>query len=92
MNCEEHIRISEKRQVGMTITQLSTFIQIAEFKSFSAAANSLGYAQSTVTTQIKQLEDELGCDFPIYSQVLIHKDKHQNKAINSLVERIRALG
>ena len=45
----------------MTITQLSTFLQIAEFKSFSVAANSLGYAQSTVTTQIKQLEDELGC-------------------------------
>ena len=37
------------------ITQLTTFLKIAELKSFSAAANSLGYAQSTVTTQIKQL-------------------------------------
>ncbi len=45
----------------MTITQLSTFLQIIEMKSFSTAANSLGYAQSTVTTQIRQLEDELGC-------------------------------
>ena len=45
----------------MTITQLSTFLKITEMNSFSAAANSLGYAQSTVTTQIKQLEDELGC-------------------------------
>ncbi|WP_026656395.1 LysR family transcriptional regulator [Butyrivibrio sp. AE3003] len=45
----------------MTITQLSTFLIISEMKSFSAAASSLGYAQSTVTTQIKQLEDELGC-------------------------------
>ena len=45
----------------MTIIQLSTFLKITEMKSFSAAANSLGYAQSTVTTQIKQLEDELGC-------------------------------
>ena len=45
----------------MTITQLSTFLTIAELNSFSAAADSLGYAQSTVTTQIKQLEDELGC-------------------------------
>ena len=45
----------------MTITQLSTFLKISEMKSFSAAASSLGYAQSTVTTQIKQLEDELGC-------------------------------
>ena len=45
----------------MTITQLSTFLKITELNSFSAAANNLGYAQSTVTTQIKQLEDELGC-------------------------------
>ena len=45
----------------MTITQLSTFLKIVELKSFSAAADRLGYAQSTVTTQIKQLEDELGC-------------------------------
>lgn len=45
----------------MTITQLSTFLKIVEVNSFSAAADSLGYAQSTVTTQIKQLEEELGC-------------------------------
>ncbi len=44
----------------MTIIQLSTFLKITELNSFSAAAESLGYAQSTVTTQIKQLEDELG--------------------------------
>ncbi len=45
----------------MTITQLGTFLKITELNSFSAAADSLGYAQSTVTTQIKQLEDELEC-------------------------------
>ena len=45
----------------MTITQLSTFLKITELNSFSAAANSLGYAQSTVTMQIRQLEEELGC-------------------------------
>ena len=44
----------------MTITQLETFIKIAETKNFTSAANALGYAQSTVTMQIKQLEDELG--------------------------------
>ena len=27
-----------------------------------------------------------GSDFPVYSQVLIHKDKHQNKAISALVD------
>ncbi len=45
----------------MTITQLETFQKIAETRNFTMAANSLGYAQSTVTTQIKQLEEELGC-------------------------------
>ena len=44
----------------MTITQLETFLKICEMKNFTSAANSLGYAQSTVTTQIRQLEDELG--------------------------------
>ena len=46
---------------GMTITQLESFVKIAEMSSFSSAANDLGYAQSTVTMQIKQLEEELGC-------------------------------
>lgn len=45
----------------MTIIQLQTFMTIIELGSFSAAANALGYAQSTVTTQIKQLEEELNC-------------------------------
>ena len=45
----------------MTIIQLETFIKITELKSFTLAANDLGYAQSTVTMQIKQLEEELGC-------------------------------
>lgn len=45
----------------MTITQLETFRKIAETRNFTSAANSLGYAQSTVTMQIKQLEDELDC-------------------------------
>ena len=46
----------------MTITQLETFLKIADRGSFSSAANELGYAQSTVTMQIKQLEEELGSD------------------------------
>jgi DNA-binding transcriptional LysR family regulator len=45
----------------MNNTQLETFLKLVETKSFTATANMLGYAQSTVTTQIKQLEDELGC-------------------------------
>ena len=45
----------------MTITQLETFLKIAATRNFTTAANLLGYAQSTVTTQVKQLEEELGC-------------------------------
>lgn len=45
----------------MTIVQLETFLKITEAGSFTSAANLLGYAQSTVTTQIKQLEEELNC-------------------------------
>ena len=45
----------------MNNTQLETFLKIVETGNFTSAANMLGYAQSTVTTQIKQLEEELGC-------------------------------
>jgi DNA-binding transcriptional LysR family regulator len=38
-----------------------TFIRVAELCNFTRAAEALGYTQSTVSFQIKQLEDELGC-------------------------------
>ncbi len=43
----------------MEIRNLVTFLQVAERKSFSKAAEALSYTQSTVSAQIKQLEDEL---------------------------------
>ena len=45
----------------MELRNLITFIHIAELGSFTKAAEQLGYSQSTVSFQIKQLEDELGC-------------------------------
>ena len=45
----------------MEIRNLISFREVAEHKSFTKAANILGYSQSTVSFQIKQLEDELGC-------------------------------
>ena len=45
----------------MELRNLTTFIQVAELGSFTRAAEQLGYSQSTVSSQIKQLEDELGC-------------------------------
>lgn len=43
----------------MDLRSLNTFIQVAELNSFSRAADKLGYAQPTVSFQIKQLESEL---------------------------------
>ena len=40
---------------------LVTFMQVTELGSFTKAAEQLGYSQSTVSFQIKQLEEELGC-------------------------------
>lgn len=45
----------------MELKNLITFIHVAELGSFTKAANQLGYSQSTISFQIKQLEDELGC-------------------------------
>lgn len=43
----------------MELRQLNTFIRVAQHRSFSKAAESLGYSQSAVTVQIHQLEEEL---------------------------------
>ena len=43
----------------MEIRQLLTFIRVVQFQSFSKAADSLGYSQSAVTIQIKNLEQDL---------------------------------
>jgi len=45
----------------MELRNLITFINVAELGSFTKAAEQLGYSQSTVSFQIKQLEDEIGC-------------------------------
>lgn len=44
----------------MDLRSLNTFIQVAESGSFTRAAEKLGYAQPTVSIQIRQLENELG--------------------------------
>lgn len=43
----------------MEIRNLITFVRIAEVQNFSKSAEQLGYSQSAVTMQIKQLEEEL---------------------------------
>ncbi len=45
----------------MEIRNLISFVHVAEMNSFTKAAEMLGYSQSTISFQIKQLETELGC-------------------------------
>lgn len=45
----------------MEIKNLLSFVQVAEMNSFTKAAEVLGYSQSTISFQIKQLETELDC-------------------------------
>ena len=43
----------------MDLKQLKSFLMICKLQSFTQSADALGYAQSTITTQIKLLESEL---------------------------------
>lgn len=51
----------------MELKNLISFKTISETKSFSQAASVLGYAQPTITFQIKQLETELGV--PLFDRI-----------------------
>lgn len=45
--------------MGVDMKNMETFIQVAELCSFTKAAKKLGYSQSTVSFQIRQLEEDL---------------------------------
>lgn len=45
----------------MEIRNLISFVHVAELGGFTKAAQALGYSQSTISFQIKQLESELDC-------------------------------
>lgn len=51
----------------MDLRNLQTFIQAAELGSFTKAAEESQYVQSTVSTQIQQLEKELG--YPLFDRI-----------------------
>ena len=44
----------------MELRQLRSFLKIVELESFSKAAVALGYSQSALSVQIRELEEELG--------------------------------
>ena len=74
----------------MELRNLITFIHVAELGSFTKTAEQLDYSQSTVSFQIKQLEDELGC-------LLFERINHtitlteRGKELVSYAHQIRAL-
>lgn len=51
----------------MEIRQMHTFKVVAEQRSFTRAAELLGYAQSTITAQIQALEQEIGV--PLFNRL-----------------------
>ena len=74
----------------MELRNLITFIHVAELGSFTKTAEQLGYSQSTISFQIKQLEDELGC-------LLFERINHtitlteRGRELVSYAHRVRAL-
>lgn len=59
-NLDDIINILDAKGEKMDFKNIHTFIKVAELKSFSSAALELGYSQSAVSTQIINLEKELG--------------------------------
>ena len=55
----------------LNLQQLSTFLTVAQWNSFTRAATELGHSQSSVTTQIQALERELGA--PLFQRTKFSK-------------------
>ena len=51
----------------MEIRNLNTFLRVAALNSFTRASQELGYSQSNVSAQIKQLEQEIGA--PLFDRI-----------------------
>ncbi len=74
----------------MELRNLITFIHVVELGSFTKAGEQLGYSQSTVSFQIKQLEEELSC-------LLFERINHtitlteRGKELVSYAHQVRAL-
>lgn len=51
----------------MEIRNLNTFLKVAALRNFTQASRALGYSQSNVSTQIQQLEREVGV--PLFNRI-----------------------
>ncbi len=51
----------------MELRNLNTFLKVASLQNFTQASRELGYSQSNVSAQIKQLEQEMGA--PLFDRI-----------------------
>lgn len=61
------INFFDEVNTAMELRNVFTFIRVVDLGSFTKAAKELGYSQSTVTFQIKQLESELS--IPLFDRI-----------------------
>ena len=54
------VRWSRKELCAVEIRNLNTFLHVAALENVTKAGTELGYSQSAVSVQIRQLEQELG--------------------------------
>ncbi len=82
----------------MELRNLITFLKIIENNSFSKAAEQLAYSQSTITTQIHQLEEELNVKLfdRIGKKIFLTDEGHELKLyaqqILELTQKISCIG
>ena len=53
--------------IDLDIQSIKAFVQVATLGNYTKAANEMNYAQSTVTMQLKRLEEELG--YPLFEKI-----------------------
>ncbi len=70
------------KEENMEIRNLTTFLKIADCLNFSKAASELGYAQSTVTMQIQQLETELNVRLNASENMSVSPQKEKNSFLS----------
>lgn len=72
----------------MNLTRLTHFVAVAEARGFTAAAARLGVGQSTISTSIRRLEEELGAELFVRAP---HQDVALTDAGAALLPEARAL-
>ncbi len=75
----------------MEIRNLESFIQVAALGSFTRAAESMGYTQSSVSTQIQNLESELGIPLFETDQSQCQADRKKERKSSPLPTSFSAL-